>query len=217
MGQSCALRVRQWAAICEGDEVFGDAGAEDVIPAGIRRRMGKLERLAVRCTLGLLASGTTSEIIFCSRYGNIETLGSMFASIAANELISPMAFSGSVHNAAPGLVAQIRKEKIPHTALSAGPHTFESGLIEAYTRLATEAYSDVIVSYADLPLPELYNEYEVECQPGLALALQLVLSTADKMDFDVQPGRAGVLELLARLQREGTELVVRGEGWVARR
>lgn len=213
MGNVCTLSVRQWAAIHvgEGEEVLGDAGAEDVIPAGIRRRMGKLERLAVRCTLGLLASGTTSEIVFCSRYGNIETLGSMFSSIAAGELLSPMAFSGSVHNAAPGLVTQIRKEQIPHTALAAGPHTFESGLIEAYALLTAEDCSDVVVCFADLRLPELYGEFEVEQQPGLALALRLVLGAAAKEESDVGPGRAGALGVLARLQQGETEFAVGAE------
>jgi hypothetical protein len=216
MGHICNLRVRQWAAICvsDGEEVLGSAGAEDIIPAGIRRRMGKLERLSVRCTLGLLAGGTTSAIIFCSRYGNIETLGSMFSSIAAGELISPMAFSGSVHNAAPGLVTQISKERIVHTALAAGPHTFEAGLVEAYAHLTAEDCSDVVVCYADLPLPELYTEFEVEHRPGLALALRVEPGAAGKGESDVLPGRAGALDVLARLQRGESELVVGGGAWL---
>jgi len=218
MGCVCTLSVRQWAAIrtSDGEEAFGSAGSEAIIPAAIRRRMGKLERLAVRCTLGLLADGTTSEVIFCSRYGNIETLGAMFASIAAGELISPMAFSGSVHNAAPGLVAQIRKERIPHTALAAGPHTFEAGLIEAYTRLVVEDCSDVVVCFADLPLPALYRTFEVEDRPGLALALRLGLGLAEGVAKDediVRPGRAGAFDVLAGLQRGDKSVVVRGGEW----
>jgi hypothetical protein len=218
MGQSCALRVKRWAAIRvgESEEVFGDAVAEDVLPAGVRRRMGRLERLATRCTLGLLEAGTTAEIIFCSRYGNIATLASLLGSITAGELMSPMAFSGSVHNAAPGLIGQIRKEPIPHTALAGGLHTFEAGLIEAYTRLAVEGAADVIVTFADLVLPEPYDAFEVERQPGLALALRLDLGMSQDLEgYRVPPGRHGALEVVQRLKLGESVLMPGGGSWIA--
>ena len=212
----CTLCVRQWAAIRvgESEEVFGCAGAEAIIPAAFRRRMGKLERLAVRCTLGLLAGGTTARIIFCSRYGNIETLGAMFGSIAAGEAISPMAFSGSVHNAAAGLIAQIRNERIAHTALAAGANTFKAGLVEAYAALATENCRDVVVCFADLLLPELYQPYEVEHQLGLALAIRVTPAAGDETGITVRAGRVGALEVLTQLQQGESTFLVRGEEWL---
>ncbi len=214
MGHVCTLRVRQWAAIRVGETeaVFGDASTDTAIPAGIRRRMGKLERLSVRCMLGLLASGTTDEIVFCSRYGSIEALNAMFTSIAAAEPVSPMAFSGSVHNSAPGLVAQIRKEQIPHTALAAGPRTLQAGLVEAYTRLAIEGSNDVVICFADLPLPEPYWAFEVEHQPGLALALRVALDGSPGSAHPVvKPGRQGAFELIEWLQQGRTALTVSGK------
>src|SRR3984957_23631 len=100
-------------AVCRGG-----AADETAIPAGLRRRMGKLERLAVRCALGVLGTESTDELIFCSRYGNLETLLSLLRGIACDQLVSPMAFSGSVHNATPGYIGQIRGERIRHTALA---------------------------------------------------------------------------------------------------
>jgi hypothetical protein len=139
----------------------------------------------------------------------------MFGSIAAHESISPMAFSGSVHNAAPGLIAQIRKERIAHTALAAGAHTFEAGLVEAYAVLATEDCRDVVVCFADLPLPELYRTFEVEHQPGLALALRVTLAVGEERTTAVQAGRAGALEVLTMLQRGNTAFLVGDGGWLA--
>src|ERR1700722_3014232 len=116
------LRVVRWAGISTGRDgtslsVVG-AADETAIPAGLRRRMGKLERLAVRCALGVLGTESTDELIFCSRYGNLETLLSLLRGIACDQLVSPMAFSGSVHNATPGYIGQIRGERIRHTALA---------------------------------------------------------------------------------------------------
>jgi hypothetical protein len=206
------LRVGRWAAIIvDADSAvgrnFGGAAPDEAIPAVIRRRMGRLERLAVRCTLGVLDKlGDTNELIFCSRHGNVETLTSLLRSILAREPMSPMAFSGSVHNAAPGLVGQIRKERISHTAIAAGRQTFAAGLIEAYARLATEECGDVTLTFADLQLPEPFHVFEGENEPGLAIALRLTLGSDETGGIAVARGRAGVLELLNRLC-DGTSLI----------
>ena len=165
--------------------------------------MGRLERLAVRCALGVLAGAPTGELVFCSRHGNAETLSALLRGICEKELMSPMAFSGSVHNAAPGLVGQIRKERISHTALAAGSHTFEAGLIESYARLVTDECGDVTLAFADLVLPELYRAFEDDVPCGIALTMRLELAEDDEDDgaIAVQSGRAGVIDLCERLSR----------------
>jgi hypothetical protein len=211
------LGVRQWAAVLQGpagEQVLGEAAGEEIIPSGVRRRMGKLERLAVRSMLSVLKSGTTSELIFCSRYGNLETLTALLSSIAVGEPMSPMAFSGSVHNAAPGMVGQIRKEKIAHTALAAGENTLRAGLAEAYARLAADCCTDVIVAYADLPLAGVYADCEKDPAPGgIGLAMRLVLEDAGSGIIEVEPGRAGAQALIERLGVSGGVLAVGGGPW----
>ncbi len=207
VGQFCELRVANWAAILVSDidgnpQTLGLAAEEDAIPSAIRRRMGRLERLAVRCAFGVLDERPTGELIFCSRYGNLETLASLLRGIADEQLMSPMAFSGSVHNATPGLVGQICKERISHTALAAGSHTFAAGLIEAYAQLASDECEDVTLIFADVRLPEFYGEYEEEDTPGLAMAIRLERAENgdDLRAIVVQPGRKGVLEILDELR-----------------
>jgi hypothetical protein len=206
------LRVGRWAAIVvDADSVagrvFGVTAPEDAIPAAIRRRMGRLERFAVRCTLGVLdKSGATDELVYCSRHGNVETLAALLRSIAAREPVSPMAFSGSVHNAVPGLVGQICKERLSHTAVAAGGSTFAAGLIECYARLATEECRDVTLTFADVRLPEPFLVFEDEDKPGVAMALRLTLGSDDPEVAPVPPGRTGVLELLNRLVAGDTEI-----------
>jgi hypothetical protein len=218
LGQFCELRVANWAAILVSDidgnqESLGLAVDEDAIPSAVRRRMGRLERLAVRCAFGVLDARPTGQMIFCSRYGNVETLASLLRGIADEQLMSPMAFSGSVHNAAPGLIGQIRKERIGHTALAAGSHTFAAGLIEAYAQLALEECEDVTLIFADMALPEFYREYEEEDAPGLAMAIRLERAEEDSRQhpLTVQPGRRGALEVLDRLKSGPVRLGL-GEG-----
>jgi beta-ketoacyl synthase-like protein len=181
MGRVHDLQVVRWAGIsvdrAAGASSVVGAAEDAAIPAGIRRRMGRLERLAVRCALGVLDGEPTDELIFCSRSGNLETLLSLLRGIAGGELLSPMAFSGSVHNAVPGHVGQIRNERIRHTALAAGARTLVAGLIEAYTRLVCDDASDVTVVYADQAMPELFGELTTGLGRDLAFAVRL--SAAD--------------------------------------
>jgi len=212
MTQLRSLQAGRWAAIVVAadtgaQENFGNPASEDAIPPAIRRRMGRLERLAVRCTLGVLdGKGSTDELIYCSRHGNVETLALLLRSIAAREPMSPMAFSGSVHNAAPGLVGQIRNERLSHTALAAGSRTFGAGLVESYARLATDECCDVTLTFADVPLPEPFAQFEVEDVPGVAIALRLTLGSEKTEAAPVNSGRAGVLDLLDHL-RAGVMLI----------
>jgi hypothetical protein len=208
------LRVGRWAAIVvdadfAAGRAFGHAALEDAIPAAIRRRMGRLERFAVRCTLGVLEkSDATDELVFCSRHGNVETLAALLRSIAAREPVSPMAFSGSVHNAAPGLVGQICKERLSHTAVAAGSNTFTAGLIESYVRLATEECRDVTLTFADVRLPEPFHVFEDEDKPGVAIALRLTMASDESEVAPVAPGRTGVLEFLDRLNAGDTQIAI---------
>ncbi len=214
MSRFGSLQVGHWAAILADGEAaaFGCALAEDAIPAALRRRMGHLERLAARCTLGVLQSApATDELVFASRYGNLETLCGLLRSIALEEPMSPMGFSGSVHNAAPGLVGQIRKERLAHTAIAAGQHTFAAGLTEAYARLATGDCADVTFTYADTALPEIYRPLSSESHVTFALAMRLTLARESGGAIDARPGvegAIGVFEgLRAGLQRLGIDFV----------
>lgn len=211
------MRVRQWAAVCVSvpdgaQEDFGQTLREDAIPPAIRRRMGRLERLAVRCMMGVLQDETTDELIFCSRYGNVEALSALLRGIAEGQLTSPMMFSGSVHNAAPGLVGQIRKERLSHTAISAGRHTLAAALVESAAHFEMNDCASVAVTLADLPLPEHFHAFEDEVLPGLALAMRLEPASESDMRsaIVVAPGRRGALGLLESLKEGSVSLAVGG-------
>ncbi len=221
MRQLDNLQVGRWAAVtAEADgsarETFGHAAGEDEIPAALRRRMGKLERLAARCTLGVLkGDDSTDELVFASRYGNLESLCGLLSSIAAREPMSPMGFSGSVHNAVPGLVGQIRKERLSHTAIAAGRNTLTAGIFECYARLAIGDCRDVTLIYADFVLPQAYRTFEEEGDvAGFALALRLVRAEQPGPGMMAGPGRRGAHAILEGLQKGMNQLVVDEAVWL---
>jgi hypothetical protein len=215
------LEVGRWAAVVvrdrdSGGEPFGNVAGEDAIPAALRRRMGRMERLAVRCTLGALEDEVpTDELVFGSRYGNLETLLSLLKSLAVGEPMSPMGFSGSVHNAVPGLVGQIRKERLSHSAIAAGPNTFAATLLECCARLKTGECRSVTLTFADLGLPDAYLGFREsdEDDTGVAVALRLEPATTSANDtIAVRPGRQGVLDVVAGL-KDGKRQLAFGEIW----
>jgi len=183
-----AIVIEHWAAavIYEASKVLhclGDCAEEAAIPAGRRRRMGPMERLMARCALGVLREEPAAEIILCSRYGNVEALESLLRSISAREPLSPMTFSLSVHNAAAGLVEQIRGDHTGHTALAAGRDTLTAGLIEAYACLATAPGRPIALVFGDWPLPEIYTRFkELECG-GTAMAWLMRPRTSRSADY----------------------------------
>ncbi len=165
-----------WSAAFIDDESntlrrLGGCVEEAAIPANLRRRMGPLERLMAQCALGVLRDLPAAEIILCSRYGNVELLVSLLRSISKREPLSPMAFSLAVHNAAAGLLGQMRGDRTAHTALAAGRDTLLAGLIDGYARLATDCERPVALVFGDWPLPEIYRRYmDLECG-GTAMAM----------------------------------------------
>ena len=149
-----------------------------------------------------------SDLVFCSRYGNQTSGTTMLQALARSDLLSPTAFSLSVHNAAPGLVGQVAGARASHTAIAAGQASFAAGAVEAYLRLATAEAESVVLLYADLPLPKFYAELDHETAGGLFLALRLELGSAAG-GIKIGAGRAGALCVLDALLAGAVALSVR--------
>ncbi|MBI1405470.1 MAG: hypothetical protein GC145_05035 [Caulobacter sp.] len=205
------LAVRDWAGVVvnaaeEAESVRGKAAASAAVPMGLRRRMPKFTLAAVRCAIGVAGPGC--ELVFASRFGDITTALGLSEAIVAADLLSPAAFSACVHNAAPGLAAQILGEKSSHTAVSAGARSLDAGLLEAWLRLATGEADEVVVLFAEQPMPDIYAEFDHE--PGVplvALALRLGLDGAGDAAV-VGGGRAGALALMDQLEAGATRVAV---------
>jgi hypothetical protein len=228
MNKDFALVIDGWAAAFVDDEgnILRRLGAcveEARIPAKLRRRMGPMERLMAQCALGVLRDLPGAEIILCSRYGNVDTLASLLGSIAKREPLSPMAFSLAVHNAAAGLLGQMRGDRAAHTALAAGRETLLAGLIDGYARLATDCERPIALVFGDWPLPDIYRRFvDLECG-GTAMACLLrrrtpasnTTPTLRPLPDAAKAERIEGAELLARrlalALESGTDLAFRGQ------
>jgi len=109
-------------------------------------------RQAILCALAVMTRET--ELVFTSRYGDLPTTVSMLEAINEQDLLSPTAFSSSVHNASAGVADQILGLKLSHTALAAGADSFGAGLIESWLRLTTGEATAIALVHGDLALPE---------------------------------------------------------------
>lgn len=138
-------------------------------------------RQAIACSLAVMTAET--ELVFASRYGDMPTTVSMLEAISGDELLSPTAFSSSVHNASAGMADQILGLKLSHTALAADTESFGAGLIEAWLRLATGEAAAVALVHGDLALPEPFASQNDDKEAWF-VGLRLVKGGTDGRSFD---------------------------------
>lgn len=171
-----AVWVETWAAIIVdrasgAPNRFGVETDDAQIPAAIRRRLGPYARLAVSC--GLAVTTPHSDIVYCSRYGDVSLASRLLSDLVISSPLSPAAFSLSVHNAVPGVMDLARVSRIGHTAIAAGPDSLSAGFCEAWGKLGAKPDANITLLYADYALPTIYSEFSTYRSEGIALALSL--------------------------------------------
>lgn len=172
-----AVYVESWAAATletPDSEVrrFGACADESVIPAAHRRRLSDFARMAVAC--GLSVSGADcSDLVFCSRFGDLNLAYRLLLDVVDGALMSPAAFSLSVHNSVPGVMDLVRKNRVGHTAVAGGEESLSAGLTESWGKLSAVPANKVTLVYAEGQMPEgLDTSSEME-QARVAFAMTL--------------------------------------------
>jgi len=74
-------------------------------------------------------------IVFASRYGDVERSLRILEEISGQDVLSPMNFSLSVHNAVPGLISIAWKLTGMQSVIAGGANSFAMGLTEAISLL----------------------------------------------------------------------------------
>jgi len=171
-----AMFVDSWAAIVLDSadgmaQRLGGCAEEGTIPAALRRRLGPFGRMAVSCALGV--STEDSDIVFCSRYGDVNLAYRLLVDLVEEGPLSPAGFSLSVHNAVPGAVDLVRKSRVGHTAIAAGSESLSAGLCEVLGKLMDRPDVRAMLLYAEYALPPIYREFSTSPTEGIALALSL--------------------------------------------
>jgi hypothetical protein len=183
-GEADVMFVESWAGI-----IVEEAGAEasrfgaylddSIIPSGHRRRLSQFARMAVSCGLSV-AHAESSDLVFCSRYGDMELAFRLLQAMSKRELMSPAAFSMSVHNSVPGVMDLVRKSRVGHTAIAAGDQSLSAGLTEAWAKLHAKPKGKVTLVFAEAELPDAFTPLPKTQAPSLALALTVSLQRPSK-------------------------------------
>jgi hypothetical protein len=149
-----------WAAWRAGGLPFDAEGEPDLLqmPPLLRRRAGRLLRMA--CDVAYRALGDAKDVptIFGSRYGDSERAFAILSDLAEGRTLSPASFSLSVHNATGGLFSMARRDTASSIAVAAGEATAESAMIEACGVLAEGAPRALVVC-TDCALTDVYARY----------------------------------------------------------
>jgi len=118
--------------------------AVSFVPPIQRRKLSTLDKLAL-ASMEKVFTPEIEEIVFASKYGEIDRLNSIISQYQEFGEVSPAQFSGSVHNYTAGFFCILKKLNIPYYAVSAGDDTLRNGLIKAVISTA----GNVLFTYAD--------------------------------------------------------------------
>ena len=101
-----------------------------------------------------------------------ETL-KLLTELNQQELLSPTAFSTSVHNAVPGFATLIRTLRSAHSGISAGVDSFTMGLTEALTRISYNPTRPVTYLFHEAVLPDEYRPLASESSDCFTICVSL--------------------------------------------
>ena len=185
------------------------------LPARYRRKLSVHSAISLHVayhTSNAYCDAVPLSAVFASRHGEGTVTVSLFDEIAADEMLSPLSFSRSVHNTASGLHSIVSDNRAAQTALAAGEATAAMGILEASMQ-AQASQQAVMVIITDESLHETY-EPEVS-EVALPFGLGILLSpdgTLPDFCIDESPTIAAGLELAHYLSHHFPEQQVQEEG-----
>ncbi|GGP21762.1 beta-ketoacyl synthase chain length factor [Silvimonas iriomotensis] len=209
---------QDWAA--QGAPARAPEGAEPGVagmPPMLRRRAQRLGRMALE-VLYQSEADSAANIVFASRFGEIQQSTALLRELARSHAVSPQAFSMSVHNAVAGLYTIARKEPARVMALAAGTQTAQAGLFEAAMQV-TDGAPRVRLVFCDEPLPALYSPFAEPETPAFAIMLTLVPGDDYALSWQLEEAAsdANALDVLRFVLTEAPQLSLTKSGWVMTR
>lgn len=130
-------------------------------PALLRRRFSLLTRMFLEsafqaCTLGKVDPAQVN-LIFNSRYGDMQILRRMFDDMHLRSPLSPTQFSNSVHHTPCGYFELIAGNQQGSRAISASSDALVVALLEVQGLLASDPEVPCLLVFADEMPPEPFN------------------------------------------------------------
>lgn len=159
------------------------------VPPMLRRRCSPLTKamLAAAFQAAPPACRTGARTVFSSRHGAIHLAVKVIDTIYANQPVSPLQFSHSVHNASAGQFSQIAGNRAASSSIAGGSGSFGAAFLEALLFLERDPETPVLLVHGDEPVPPLFLPLVDEPEARYAVALVLGSSEGSPLEFDVTP------------------------------
>jgi len=159
------------------------------MPAMMRRRLERLGRIALQAAYWGQDDAAPCPIVFASRHGDSVRTVALLRQLAAEDGLSPTAFSLSVHNAIGALFSIARQDPTSYTAVALGEETAEAAFTEALGLLADGEPCVLVVCY-DEPLPEPFDGFNRSDEFPRAWACRLSRAQAGGLSLETLPAQA---------------------------
>lgn len=154
------------------------------MPPILRRRADAADRLGLEVAFRLAPPGNDLPCVFASRHGQVGRSVAMLRAQAEEELVSPMDFSLSVHNAAAGQFSIAKGDRSMSSSLSSRGESFTAALLEAQG-MVLEGHDRVLVVMSD-PVPPSALDGHWDREPGgYALGLELGASGGEEFELSL--------------------------------
>ena len=118
--------VDSWAFWSSGED-FRSVPDLSFLPSRMKRRMSQLSRMIIEIGHTLIQGCAVDDVIFASRYGELNRQLEITEGILDKNEVSPAAFSQSVFNTPVALVSLHEKIKGTTRAICAGEESFMMG------------------------------------------------------------------------------------------
>lgn len=123
---------------------LAEANVEFLSPI-VRRRLSNMDK----CTLYLLNeiySEDAQNLVFSSRYGEVDRLNKIIAQYTEADEVSPNTFAGSVHNYSAGFFLLNKQKTIPYNAIAARTQPISSGILA----VVCSQFNKTLFCYSDV-------------------------------------------------------------------
>lgn len=166
-----------------------------------RRRTSQLSKAALETAYKCLSpeQRNTVKSVFGSRHGETNNSQALLEMLGADEILSPMAFSLSVHNTVSGLFSITSGNKAPSTAISANKQTFCYTLLDALASLAQAPQEPVLAIVSEELVPDVLVKGVEECRVPFGLALLIKANKSEEGGVEL------VLDSAARSEAQDPE------------
>ncbi len=172
-GVSSRADWEEWAAGGRAIESSDAVPPLEHLPVLFKRRLSQISRMALHVGHELCPGPREMKAVFASRYGEIGHQVKLTASLLDSGEISPAVFSYSVFNAPVALLSISEKNPDRATALSAGPASFQSAILEAAAMQQREEDEEVMIIAADERVPPPFSDLAPASHVPHALGLVL--------------------------------------------